>query len=219
MRLLPTMTAAVAALAFAACGGDDEQQAATTTTTDRPPETEPAIETGEGAEGQDPRGLEVLVAETEDVLQEVTDAARQVADDPQAVEEADLRELADRAERLAAEARAAADPAVDQAGEAADTAREQAESGADAAREELSEPERAELRARLAVANERAARAADRLERVTDPRDAARVAEVELRDAEGELTAVVEQLGDELPADVRSRAEEVREQVGELVGK
>jgi hypothetical protein len=82
----------------------------------------------------------------------------------------------------------------------------------------LSETERAELRRQLAGANERLLRAAERLERVTDPRDAAAVARAELRGAEGELAAAADVLGDDVPPDVRERVDELAGRLGELTG-
>ena len=214
MRILATATTC-AALALSACGDESTDQADQSP----PPATaeQPAPATTQAPDGGGgDRPLPELVAGTESVLGDVADVARRLEQDPRADVSADLEDIRQRASGLAEEARSESAPLAEDAQQDAGQAQAEADQARGRAEQELTEAERRELRKDLAEANDRALKAADRLERVTDPADAAAVARAELRDAEGDLKSAAERLRGDVPPDVRRRIDELERELGRL---
>jgi uncharacterized protein YukE len=166
------------ALVAAGCGGDDDGEV---------PVPEEAVEdVQEGAEQIGAQDPDTLVRETQRVIREVTDAARQLHADPQVDVDAELAAAEDRANELAQQA------------------------------DETFGEEQAQLGDAMQEVNEQLARAAAELREAEEREEVQRVIDEELTRVSDELRDAMAEAGDEVPEDWRQQLDEGQREVEEL---
>lgn len=211
MNPRPAALLSVAALALAACGNDEEQapEAQQPPGGGQPPAAQTQPQAEQGQPPAEPAGEELtteeLFRESEAVAETVADAARRLVEDPNADVSEDLARVEERARGL-----------LQQAQQPLQEGREQAEGAVQEGRQQLSAEQRREARQRLAELNQRTLQSAQRLRRVVDPEAAARVAREEADQLRAALDETLDALRDAVPPDVRERADQLRDRLGEL---